>query len=110
VTPITKRRLHRSPEQTSAGVAMSTAIVREIILEEIAQSGRCHRYYVVERIKNRIHPTELYNKCLEDEKWHSTDGIKNMHHGAQMIYREAMRNMCRRFRVDKQGFIMAKQE
>jgi hypothetical protein len=85
--------------------ADATKLVKAILKEELARANKVHKFFVIHEIKNRIHPTELLNKALEDPSWSSTDGIKNMHHGAKRIYREALRNLCRYFTVDKEGWI-----
>ena len=82
-----------------------TSVVKAILNEELARANKVHKFFVVHEIKNRIHPTELFNKALEDPGWSCTDGILNMHHGARMVYREALRNLCHDFAVDGEGWI-----
>jgi hypothetical protein len=40
------------------------SVVKKIIEEELNEAGFVSKYYVIEEIKNRIHPTRIFNKVL----------------------------------------------
>jgi hypothetical protein len=78
-----------------------TATVKSIIDSKLAKKNTISKWYVIEEIKNHIHPTEVANAS----GFPTTDGIENLKKGALVIYRNAMRRLSGSYQVDKEGDI-----
>jgi hypothetical protein len=83
-----------------------TELVKEIIQKKIETDGRVHKFWIIERIKIRIQPSQLHNVAIA-ENCATSNGILNMHNGAKMIYRNAIDNLSHFFVVDDAGWITA---
>ena len=79
-------------------------IVRQIIDEELRTNGKVSKWYVIEELKNRIHPTELFNRICGSSKA-TTDGITNMHRGAMAMCSDALYKSKDRYVMNADGLI-----
>lgn len=83
-----------------------TETVKRIIEEQRTES--VSKFYVIEEIKNRIHPTQVYNAAIAEGK-DTDDGIENMNIGARLIFRKAMKSL-KQFQIGRDGRIVRRFE
>jgi len=65
-------------------------VIRETIDETLKENGWVSEFWILEVLKTRIHPTELYNWAL-DTGVDTKDGVRNLEQGAEALYRHAMK-------------------
>lgn len=80
------------------------SIVRDILENELKNKPKVHYYLVIEKIKNTVPLTKLFNKIYYENR-HSKDGIKNITQGAKKLYREAFRKLKEEYTRDENLFI-----
>jgi len=80
-------------------------LVSCIILEELVQTGKCHKYYVVERIKIIMSGTELHTKTIICNRSFCNKGNQNVHSGAKKVFTDSMRGLRKIFNIEKDGNI-----
>jgi hypothetical protein len=85
------------------------SVVKKIIEEELNEAGFVSKYYVIEEIKNRIHPTRIFNKVLTNPSNRSdsatNSGVENIRLGADKIFRDSIRSLKKYFIMDDSGII-----
>ena len=91
-----------------------TQVVKQIIDKGLLTSLSVHKYWVVEKIKDRIHPSRLHNKVRtyssERSDGETDSGIVNMHRGSQKVFRDSMKSLKKQgYSEDKEGLITKKE-
>jgi len=90
-------------------VSVDTAeceVVRGIIERYLLNHDSISKFYVVEQIKRYINPIRLFNIAIDSGPV-THDGAKNVHLGAEQVYRKAIKALKGRYVCRQDGWIVA---
>lgn len=83
---------------------LETEILAARVVKAIIDSGggRANEYYLVETVKNRISPTQLFNHAIAAGTV-TKDGVENIHLGAKAVLETFLADLPSGYRIKKKG-------